>query len=161
MKKCLISGSFDPITKGHEEVIKRAEKLFSEVHVCIFENPEKKYAFSLETRLDLIKTLFEGDEKIKVTSFEGLAVDYVKSNKIDAVVRGIRNATDFEYEVSMEQVNKHLSRDFECLYLSSSPQLSCVSSSFVRQLLKFDADISFAVPEKIISRVKEEYVKGN
>lgn len=157
MRKCLISGSFDPITKGHEEVIKRAKKLFDKVYVCIFENPEKSYAFSLETRLDFIKTLFEGDDQIVVTSHEGLAVNFVKENEIDAVVRGIRNATDFEYEVSMEQVNKHLDKNFECVYLSASPSLTCVSSSFVRQLLKFDGDISFAIPEKIIEKVKEDY----
>lgn len=157
MRKCLISGSFDPITKGHEEVIKRAEKLFDKVYICIFENPEKRYAFPLETRLGFIKSLFEHDEKIIVSSFEGLAVDFVKQNEINAVVRGIRNATDFEYEVSMEQVNKHLDENFECVYLSASPSLTCVSSSFVRQLLKFDGDISFAVPEKIIQKVKDEY----
>ncbi len=159
MKTCLISGSFDPITKGHEEIIKRCLNLFDSVHVVIFENPEKKYAFSLETRLEFIKKLCENNDRIKVRSSCGLLVDYVEKNKIDVVVRGIRNASDFEYETAMEYINKQLYGNFECLYLAPSPQNAPISSSVVRQLLGFGGDISFAVPSEIKEDIIAKYNK--
>ncbi|MFI3167884.1 MAG: pantetheine-phosphate adenylyltransferase [Bacillota bacterium] len=160
-KKCLISGSFDPITKGHEEMIKRALNLFDKVDIVIFENPEKRYLFPLETRLDFIKTLCGSNEKIHVCASGGLLVDYVKANEITAVLRGIRNMADFEYEVQMEQINKQLNPNCECVYLAPSPNIAQISSSIVRQLLKFGADISFAVPKEIQSKIKAEYSKLN
>lgn len=161
MKKCLISGSFDPITKGHEEMIERALNLFDEIHVVIFENPEKHYLFSLETRLNFIKKLYQNNKKVVVTYFSGLLVHYVKKQEIDVVLRGIRGGADFEYEVSMQHINKQLLPQFECVYLAPSPNLASVSSSIVRQLLKFNAEIDFAVPEKILADIKNEYSKIN
>lgn len=149
MKKAVFSGSFDPITKGHEDIILRALPLFDEVIVAIGVNIMKKNMFSLEQRLQWIKDTFSDYSKIKVTHYEGLTVDFCKENGVSHIIRGLRGNMDLEYESVIAEANKKISPDIETIFLLTDPSLRCVSSTVVRDLLKHDYPVDEFVPEKI------------
>ena len=120
MKKAVCPGSFDPVTNGHIDIIKRAAELFDEVTVLVVTNPDKKCVFSPEERCDLIRKSTENIEGIKVDSFSGLLADYVKKNGINAIVKGIRSSSDFEYEFQMALANRSLAPDAETVFITAS-----------------------------------------
>lgn len=162
MRKAIYPGSFDPVTFGHLDIMKRAVELFDEVHIVILNNRAKQYMFSKEMRKTLIEESLKEQgfdlKHVQVSIHDGLLVDYAKENAIRHIVRGLRMVTDFEYEFQMNAINKKLMPEFETLFLMTSNQYSYLSSSTVRELASFDADISlFVSPSvaKAISAMKE------
>ena len=155
MKKAVCPGSFDPITNGHIDIIKRAAELFDEVTVLVVTNPDKKCAFSPEERCALIEKATEGIGVVKVDSFSGLLADYVKQNGINAIVKGIRSSSDFEYEFQMALANRSLAPNAETVFKTADPQNMYVSSSLIRQIACFGGDVSDFVPKNIVEEIEK------
>ena len=155
MKKAVCPGSFDPITNGHVDIIRRAAELFDEVTVLVVTNPDKKCVFSPDERCELISKAVEGIEGIKVDSFSGLLADYVKKNKISAIVKGIRSSSDFEYEFQMALANRSLAPDAETVFITADPSNMYVSSSLIRQIAGFGGDVSDFVPKNIVPEIEK------
>lgn len=149
MKKILYSGTFDPLTKGHLDLIKRGSKLADELIVGIIRNPNKNPMFSIEERKEMIEAEICDLPNVKVDCFEGLLVDYVRDNNIDAVLRGLRATMDFEYEIQMAQVNAKLNKDMETIFLMTDERYSYISSSVVREVYALGGEIIDLVPNKI------------
>ena len=150
--KVLIPGSFDPPTNGHIEVIRRASKVFDEVFVGVVVNPQKNPMFEVGEREKMLAEIFDGIKNIKVESFEGLLVDFAKEMKINAIVKGLRAMTDFDYEFQMAQMNFNLA-DFETIFIPASPEYGYVSSSMVKEIYSYGGDVSALVPSVVIERL--------
>jgi pantetheine-phosphate adenylyltransferase len=143
-------GSFDPFTKGHEDIVKRYIPLVDEIIVAVGVNTNKKYMFTQESRTNHIKSLFNNDPTVRVESFEGLTVDFCRKNKAQYLLRGIRNAIDADYERSIAQMNFELS-GIETLFLMCAANLAPISSSIVREIKRSDGDISsFVTNEELL-----------
>lgn len=149
MKKILYSGTFDPLTKGHLDLIRRGSKLADELIVGIIRNPNKNPMFSIEERKEMIEAQISDLPNVKVDCFQGLLVDYVRENNIDAVLRGLRATMDFEYEIQMAQVNAKLHKDMETIFLMTDERYSYISSSVVREVYALGGEIIDLVPNKI------------
>lgn len=147
MKRAVIPGSYDPITKGHTDLIERASALFDEVIVAVFDHPDKKSFFSLEDRMNFIREACESYPNVKTDSFGGLLIEYVKENNIDVIVRGVRNVRDFDYEYELAQIYSKTG-NAEMVLLPSRGENAHVSSSMVRELIKYDRDPSEFLPFK-------------
>ena len=148
MKIGVFAGSFDPITKGHEDIVLQALPLFDEIIIAIGVNIDKKYAFPLEKRIKWIENTFAAYPNVKVVSYEGLTVDLCKKMNAGFIIRGLRNTTDFEYESIIAEANKKLNPNVETVFFLSSPELRCVSSTVVRDIIKNNGDASLFIPEK-------------
>ncbi|MDA8917958.1 pantetheine-phosphate adenylyltransferase [Flavobacteriaceae bacterium] len=148
MRRAIFPGSFDPITMGHVDIIKRSLPLFDELIIAIGVNSTKKYMFSLEQRKAFIKATFADEPKIKVDTYSGLTVDYCQSIDAKFIVRGLRNPADFEFEKTITQVNRRLS-NIETVFLLTSSETSFISSSIVREVIQFDGDYSSMVPKAV------------
>ncbi len=158
MSRAIYPGSFDPVTFGHLDIIRRASKIFDEVIVGILNNPEKSPLFSVEERVKMLKEVTSDLPNVKIDSFSGLLVDYTAKNNIHVSVRGIRGVSDLEYEMQTAQYNSRLSHDdLETIFLTTSPEFSYISSSGVRQVAGFHGDLSPYVPESVAKLVKEKY----
>ena len=153
MRKAVCPGSFDPITNGHIDIIKRAAELFDEVTVLVVTNPDKKCVFSPEERAELIKKATAEISGVKVDLFSGLLADYVKANGICAIVKGIRSSSDFEYEFQMALANRSLAPGAETVFITADPQNMYVSSSLIRQIATFGGDVSDFVPKSIVEEI--------
>ena len=150
MKKIAVfPGSFDPITRGHESVIRRAVPLFDEIYVAIGLNAEKKSFFPLEKRMRWIKKTFEDNSAIKVIQYEGLTVELCKNLKAKYLLRGLRTSADFEFERSIGQINKKLNPEIETIFLLTAPEYASLNSGIVRDILRHGGDASQFVPEKV------------
>ena len=154
IKKAMFAGSFDPITNGHLDVIRRASKLFGELQIGILINPNKKSLFTLEERVALVKECTKDLDNVKVISFEGLLVKYCEQNGINALVRGIRSAADVDYELQMAHMNRELDSSIETIFLPSNTKFSFISSSLIKEVLSFGADIQNLVPEEVLKELK-------
>jgi pantetheine-phosphate adenylyltransferase len=144
MIKAFYPGSFDPLTNGHLDIIKRISYLFDEIVVGVIHNPSKTCLFSLDERKELINKVIDMEQlkNIQVDSFDGLMVNYAKENGIKVVVRGLRATSDFEYELHLSLMNKELYPDFETFFLMSSSHYSFISSSLVREVFHYGGDVS-------------------
>lgn len=142
-------GTFDPITVGHEDIINRASPLFDEIIVAIGINTKKTTLFPIETRIEWIQKTFASNPKITIQSYEGLTVDFCKKNNAKFLIRGLRNGSDFDYESHIAQLNKALWNDIETIFITSSPELSYISSTLVRDLIIHQADYQRYLPEGI------------
>jgi len=151
MKRALFPGSFDPLTLGHYDIIKRGVTLFDEVIVAIGVNSEKKYMFTLEERKQFIEDAFEDEPRIKVITYKGLTVDLCKKIGIDFILRGLRNPADFEFEKAIAHTNRDLA-PIETVFLLTSAQTSYISSSIVRDVIRNNGDYTKLVPKTV--RVK-------
>ena len=149
MLRFVFPGSFDPITLGHQEIIERALSLCDELIIAVGENKEKKNMFSLADRMDFIRNTFQNTSKIKVASYEGLTIDFCKKVDAKALVRGLRNPADFEFEKSVAQTNRKLS-GIETVFLLTSAEHSFVSSSIVREIILHKGDFSSLVPKAVM-----------
>ena len=148
--KAVFPGSFDPLTLGHVDIINRALPLFNEIIIAIGTNSAKKYMFSLEERINFIKKTFKNEQKITVTSYKGLTIDFCKKNNIDFILRGLRNPADFEFEKAIAHTNRKLSK-IETIFLLTSADTSYISSSIVRDIMRHGGDISSLVPKAVTS----------
>ena len=134
MRIAVFPGSFDPLTKGHEEIIRKALPLFDKIYVAIGENANKKYCFPLEKRQQWIRQVFSQESAVEVAVYEGLTVDFCRKVKAQFILRGLRNPLDFQYEKDIAEANRRLAPEIETIFLLSSPELAHVSSSLVREL---------------------------
>ena len=150
MKVALFPGSFDPITLGHLDVIKRALPLFDKIIVAIGTNANKNYMFSLEQRMSWIETSFSGENKIEVLTYEGLTIDFAKSVGAQFLLRGLRNPADFEFEKAISLANQKMASDIETVFLLTSSETSFISSSIVRDVIRNGGDYSLFVPDVVI-----------
>ena len=149
MKKAVFPGSFDPITLGHIDIIKRGLNLFDEVIIAIGVNADKKYMFSLEDRKLQIEEAFKNEPRVKVDTYKGLTVDYCKTVKAGFILRGLRNSTDFTYEQSIAQTNSSLA-EIESVFLVCTPNVSNISSSIVRDVIRNGGDYRSLVPRSVL-----------
>ena len=147
MSTAVFPGSFDPVTTGHVDLIRRASRMFDRLVVGVLVNSAKQPLFSKEERVAMLREITADQDNIEVSSFEGLLVDFVKEQHADAIVRGLRTPGDFEYELPLAQANHKLSVQADTIFLASAPEYSYISSSAVRELLRYQADISGYVPE--------------
>ena len=148
MKKAVFPGSFDPVTLGHVDIIRRALPLFDEIILAIGSNADKKYMFSLEQRMDFLERTFSGETRIRVMPYHGMTVDFCKKQGVNFILRGLRNTTDLEFEKVIGQTNFKLS-GIETVFLITSPGKSHISSSVVRDVIRNGGDFGFMVPEPV------------
>ena len=148
MKRAIFPGSFDPITLGHHDIIKRGVQLFDEVIVAIGINAEKKYMFSIEERMKFISEAFKEEPKVKVVSYEGLTVDFCKKNNVKFILRGLRNPADFEFEKAIAHTNRDLA-PIETVFLLTAANTSYISSSIVRDVIRNNGDYTKLVPKSV------------
>jgi pantetheine-phosphate adenylyltransferase len=150
MKKIAVfPGSFDPITRGHVDIVTRALPLFDMIYIAIGENSQKQSLFTLQQRMEWIKTLFIDNPKVEVVSFHGLTATFCKSIGANYLIRGIRNASDFDYEKTISQINHTLVENLETVFLIARPELSHISSTIVRELILGNADLKAFIPDNI------------
>lgn len=155
-KIAIVPGSFDPITYGHIDIIKRSAQLFDEVIVAILVNPDKKYLFTLEEREEMINESIKDFKNVKVDSFSGLLVNYAKKVNSTVIVRGLRAVSDFEYEMQLTFMNKALDNNIETFYMMANKQYSFISSSIVKGVSGFGADLSKFVPKHVEERLEKK-----
>lgn len=150
MKKIAVfPGSFDPITRGHEEIIRRALPLLDEIIIAIGTNSSKNYFFSQDRREHFIKKVFENESKVRVMRYSGLTVDFCKEVNANFILRGLRTSADFEFERAIAQMNHSMAPEIDTIFLVSDPSLSHISSTIVRDILLYQGDVSMFVPKGI------------
>ncbi|MGE5674991.1 MAG: pantetheine-phosphate adenylyltransferase [Mycobacterium leprae] len=157
MRKALCPGSFDPVTNGHLDIIKRAARTFDHVVVTILTNPRKTPLFTLEERLEMLREATGDMPNVSVSAAEGLLVDFAHKAGAQAIVKGLRPIQDFEYEWQMGMVNKELNDDIETYFLMSRKEYSYVSSSIVRELAAYGGPIEHLVPPRVAERLRQKF----
>lgn len=160
MKIAVCPGSFDPVTLGHVDIMKRASKLFDKVIVLVSVNAMKQASFTAEERVEMIKAVTKDIDNISVDVSDGLLADYLKNTDAIAIVKGLRAVSDFEYEFQMALANKKLYNEAETVFLTTSAENMYLSSSVVKQIASFGGDISHFVPAEILETIKSRLVKG-
>ena len=153
MSTAICPGSFDPVTKGHCDIIERTAKLFDKVIVCVLENPSKKPVFTIEERVDFVKRVTKQMPNVEVEAFSGLLAEYAKNKNASVIVKGLRAVSDFEYEFQQALTNKVLNPNVETMFLNTSSQYLYLSSTIVKQVASFGGDISAFIPEEILKDV--------
>ncbi len=159
MLRAIYPGSFDPVTNGHLDVIRRARGLVDELIVGVLNNKAKTPLFSVEERVKMLKEVTKELPGVKIVPFEGLLIDFAKEMSAKMVVRGLRAVTDFEYELQMAQTNHKLAEDIETVFLTTSLEYSYLSSTIVKEVAAFGGDISQFVPEHVEERIKSKITK--
>jgi len=154
-KIAVFPGSFDPITLGHIDLVKRAINVFDEIIIAVGINSSKKSLYSLDKRISWLETVFKDYPSVSVGSFEGLTVNFCKENNARYLLRGLRNASDFDYEKTISQLNHIIGDNLETVFLISRPEYSHVSSTIVREIIKGGGDVSSFVPEFIAQEIEK------
>ncbi len=153
MQRVVCPGSFDPVTNGHLDVISRAAALHDEVVVAVLINITKKSLFSTDERVDMLREVTKDLGNVRVERFHGLLVNFCTANGINAIVKGLRAVSDFEYEMQMAQMNYRLAK-VETLFMTTNPQYSFLSSSLVKEIALYGGDVSGLVPEQVLGRLR-------
>ena len=156
MNIAIVPGSFDPVTNGHLDIIKRTSGLFDTVYVSILSNSSKTPLFTIEERINLIERVTKEIPNVKVGSFTGLLVDYAREKKAKFIVKGLRAVSDYEYEVQMSLTNKQLAPEIETFFITTNSKYAYLSSSIVKEIAKYGGDITEMVPPEIIEDIKEK-----
>lgn len=159
MTKAVYPGSFDPMTNGHLDIIKRSAKLFDEVIVAVLINSAKSPLFCVEERVTLLREATKELDNVKIDSFEGLLVDFVEGNSVDVIVKGLRAVSDFESELQMAAMNRKLN-EVETVFMMTETEYSYLSSSLVKEVSRFDGDVSQLVPPHVEKALKTKYSEG-
>lgn len=157
MTKAICPGSFDPVTNGHLDIIRRAAGTFNQVTVAILTNPRKNPLFTLEERLEMLRTSLQDLPNVTVMNAEGLLVDFARSQGAQVIVKGLRPIQDFEYEWQMGMVNKQLNDDIETYFLMSRKEYSYLSSSIVRELAAYGGALDGLVPDDVAARLRQKF----
>ena len=157
MVRAIYPGSFDPVTFGHLDVIRRAAELFDEVIVGVLYNSEKSPLFSVEERVNILKEVTADIPNLKVMHFSGLSVNFARSCHAKVIIRGLRAITDFEYELQMAQTNRVLAKDVDTMFLTTSLEYAYLSSTTLKEAAFFGADISQFAPEYVGEKVREKF----
>lgn len=157
MIKAVYPGSFDPMTLGHLDIIKRASKMFEQVVVCVLNNKAKSPLFSVEDRVKILNEAVKDLPNVSVDTFEGLLIDYAKENNVHVAIRGLRAVTDFEYELQIAQTNRKFSDDgLDTVFLTTSLEYAYLSSSVVKEIASFGGDVSRCVPPYVDEMICEK-----
>ncbi|MBQ6660245.1 MAG: pantetheine-phosphate adenylyltransferase [Lachnospiraceae bacterium] len=159
MKVGIYAGSFDPITLGHLDIIKRAARLTKRLIIAVLNNSAKKPAFSVEERVEMIRKVTKDIPGVEVMTYSGLTVDFAKEQNANVLVRGLRAVTDFEYELQIAQGNHKLNPDVDTVFLTTSVEYSYLSSSIVKEIASYGGDISQFVPEEVVQDVYDKLYK--
>ncbi len=159
MKIAICPGSFDPVTKGHVDILERSSKLFDKVIAVVLVNPTKTPTFTTEERVDLIKRVTTHIPNLEVDSYTGLVADYAQLKNAHTLIKGLRAVTDFEYEFQQALINKKLNPELETLFMVTNQEYMYLSSTLVRQIAEFGGDIDMFVPEQIKDTLKEKMIK--
>lgn len=157
MRHCIYPGTFDPITYGHLDVLSRAAKLFDKVTVAVAENSGKAPLFTSEQRVEMITPNVKPWPHVTVTTFSGLLVEFCMGQKADAIIRGLRALSDFEFEFNMALMNRHLEPELETLFVMPNEQFSYTSSTLVKQVAKFGGDVQHFVPPNVATALKSAF----
>lgn len=158
-KVAIYPGSFDPFTKGHQNIIERGVRVFGQVVVAVAHNTSKRTIFTLEERVELLNEIFRGREDVKVAYFEGLLVEYAKKMGTNVVLRGMRTVSDFEYELQMALANKTLSPELETVFMVTDSEFSHISSSVIREVVSLGGSAVNMVPEIVEIKLKEKLLQ--
>lgn len=159
MKRAIYPGSFDPLTVGHLDILDRSLPLFDEITIVVAGTGQKQPLFSVEERVEIIRETVSDRPQVKVDQWSGLIMDYAKDNGVKAVLRGLRAASDFEYEFMMASMNKKLNSDVETVFMMTSQDLYFVSSTMIKELFRYGGDISPYVPQGVRDRLKTKLGK--
>lgn len=157
MKNAIYPGSFDPVTYGHIDIIKRAAEIFDHLTVSVLNNKVKTPLFSVEERVNILRGIVSDIPNVTVESYEGLLVDYCKKNGAGVIIRGLRAITDFEYELQLAQTNRKLGENVDTIFLTTSLEYAYLSSSTVKEVASFGGDISKFVPPSVAELVYGKY----
>ncbi len=155
MKACVFAGTFDPFSIGHKDIVSKCLEIFDKVYVVIGENKDKTTFFTSDERLDIVRKVFEGDDRVEVCRAKGLLIDFMKKKGVRFNVRGIRNVEDYKYETLMTDFNEDFYPEIITVYLPTDKKYNYVSSTAVRNLIGLDADFSRYVPENVYERIKD------
>lgn len=159
MRRAVYPGSFDPLTLGHLDIIRRSAGIVDELVVSVLHNSAKNSLFSTDERVSMIKEVTQDIPNVKVATFDGLLVDYVKEIDASLIIRGLRAVTDFEYELQLTQTNHILNPEVETIFLTTNLQYSYLSSTIVKEIASYGGDISQFVPPEFIERIFKKYQK--
>lgn len=159
MKIAVVPGSFDPITNGHLDIITRASLIFDKIKVVVLNNSSKNPLFTVEERMELITASTQHLGNVEVDTFSGLLVDYAKQEKAQAIIRGLRAVSDFEYEMQITSMNRKLNDQVETLFIMTKNEYSFLSSSIVKEVAKYQAELSEFVPAPVEVALKQKYSK--
>jgi len=158
-KIALCPGTYDPLTEGHKDIIKRCSKIFSKVVVAVSKNNRKKPCYSIDKRVDFVKRSLRDLGNIEVITFEGLLVDLAKKENASVIIKGLRAISDFEYEFQMAQINKKLNPEVETMFMVTNPKFAYLSSSAVKEVARFKGCIKGLVPDEIEKDISESFKK--
>lgn len=156
MKIAVYAGSFDPITNGHIDILNRASNVFDKIYVTVLNNPEKSGLFSVEERLDLIRSSIGKRDDLVVDSFDGLLVDYATKVNAHAIIRGLRAVSDFDHEFQLALTNRSLNNEVDTVFFMTGKDYSYLSSGLIKQIFQFNGDISSFVPEIVLNKLIEK-----
>ncbi|MET7403457.1 pantetheine-phosphate adenylyltransferase [Dactylosporangium sp. NPDC005572] len=159
MRRAVCPGSFDPVTNGHLDIVGRASKMFDEVVVAVLINQSKAGLFTVDERLEMLAEVVAPYPNVRVDAFQGLLVEFCHANEIGAIVKGVRVASDFDYELQMAQMNLGLG-GIETLFMPTNPKFSFVSSSLIKEVAKWGGDISPHVPDLVANRLRERFASA-
>lgn len=156
MREAIYPGSFDPVTLGHLDIIKRGAKIFDKLTIAVLINVDKKGFFTIDERVNMLKEVTKEFENVEVISFSGLLIDLLNEKNNPVILKGLRNSTDFDYEMQMDILNKMLDQECETMYMISKLEYNAVSSSAVKQIIAFNGNVSSMVPENVLKKLKEK-----
>jgi pantetheine-phosphate adenylyltransferase len=156
-KSAIYPGSFDPITNGHEDIIRRGASLFPRIVVAVLENPRKETLFSTAERIGILREIFKDDPAIEIMAFHGLLVDFARDNQIRILIRGLRAVSDFEFEFQMALMNQNLNARVETLFMMPSAKYAFLSSSLVKEVFRLGGSVEGLVPPYVEDRLREKF----